>query len=412
MTLLVLSLLATAHAGSDRLYISNFDDQTVEVYHAGAGVMVDLLPLDATALERSAPGGVVYARHNGDQLSLVRVRDNHIVRSPDLLGQGAHDIAVSFADNAMYSPQGDGVETQDAAGAGYVTTTIVVPGGTVGAVATTTDGRIYAWDENSRDLLELDPQTHSVQMRTNLDFVVKELAVSPYTDLVVAVGQGIDPESGAPVAHVATWDPNTGNTNTDTIAQAKQATSIAFDAINTGKFFVGTDAGYMPTLVTSNSLLFFPQIQGSPEVTDLASTDAGDLYVLYHDHVDLVNNNGTSSVVQFPGQNWHFQIVAVPTPIAESGLQPMHPFWWGLLRASEVLKVVLPWDLVSDTIPCAECDEDDMEHAQTAATARLKGRDALSVDEVVELLVKLSGEDEDLVRLYVDEARLNTNDAE
>lgn len=115
-------------------------------------------------------------------------------------------------------------------------------------------------------------------------------------------------------------------------------------------------------------------------------------------------------MVQFPGQSWHFPIVAVPTPLAQSTLQPMNPVWWGLLQASVDLKLVLPWELVSEIVACTNCDEDEMKAQRTAATTLLKGRDDLSVDEVVALLVKMSGEDEDLVRLYVDEASITLNE--
>ncbi len=414
MSTLLLVLLCQPALAGDRLFVAR--DDTITAYDADSGAAISggsvTLGASVVDLERSDGGGVIYALDGYGDVTLVRARDFWTVVSPDPLSSSL-DLAVSHDRGSLYGPAGSGLQFLDAAGGGATGSVHLVSGGDLLAVATERGRYVYTWDADSGDVIAWDPPTGVSGVVATLDFDVSTLAVSPYSDIVVAVGP--DARHGASLGdpddpvHVAVYDIGSSRVHRAEIPHAVQPAGVAFSSGNPSKLWVGHDGGVMPLLVTGSGIQLHPSGIGAPWVRDLSATDAGDLYVLYDDRVERHAGGGSAgeAVVSFADEDWRFHLVAVPEPAEPSGLRVFDRDWTVLSLIVQERELRVPWELREGWLTCDDCDEEELAAAYEDAATMLEGVEELSVEEVATLLCKLSGEPEVLARAFLDETLLD-----
>lgn len=159
------------------------------------------------------------------------------------------------------------------------------------------------------------------------------------------------------------------------------------------EFYVGTDQGVHPFLVSSNGIADAASF-GSSWVRDVAVSDNGDVYVLYDDRIERYGHLGTNgtTLTQFSDGAWRYQLLVVPER-KPSGfcLSCFRADLYTLIVEARARYIDLSWWNGREDFDCTDCKEQELAKARKYAEDFLnpfeKG-DELSVKDAIYFLQK------------------------
>ena len=347
--------LAPAALASDRIFVTEGAKVEAFQFDTGQSLTGSPIALSGTAgdVSRSRSGLYYYVVDDQGQVRVVNTRSTNVFVSPDPVPGADRDLSLDgLRGDILFATGSQSIHKQDAAGFGY-SGSINFGSWDLATTAGLNNGAaVYAVNQGG-ELMEWSAATGSVSYIENYgSLVAQEMEASLDDRLVITVGNSEfsfftgGHQVNQPALHV--HDRSTGKqlyTHTWGTQTTRARTRVAVSGSDPTRFWVLVEnEGVFAYQVWGSTVNLLGAVAGGG--LDIASNDAGDLFVLHSDRVDRYAGGAQlDRTMPLPKKAWGRLEITSELPPPTGVMDTLRPEWAGMLMALELKGMLPPWKL-------------------------------------------------------------------